>query len=32
VTAHDGRAVCFVSGEPSGLTVTLPLALALALA
>ena len=24
VTAHDGRAVCFVSGEPSGLTVTLP--------
>jgi len=30
VTAHDGRAVCFVSGEPSGLTVTLPLALALA--
>jgi hypothetical protein len=28
VTAHDGRAVCFVSGEPSGLTVTLPLALA----
>ena len=28
VTAHDGRAVCFVSGEPSGLTATLPLALA----
>ena len=28
VTAHDGRAVCFVSGEPSGLTVTLPKALA----
>ncbi|MGH3195058.1 MAG: putative transposase, partial [Streptosporangiaceae bacterium] len=28
VTAHDGRAVCFVSGEPSGLTVTLPRALA----
>jgi hypothetical protein len=28
VTAHDGRAVCFVAGEPSGLTVTLPLALA----
>ncbi len=28
VTAHDGRAVCFVSGEPSGLTVTPPLALA----
>jgi hypothetical protein len=28
VTAHDGRAVCFVTGEPSGLTVTLPLALA----
>jgi hypothetical protein len=28
VTAHDGRAVCFVSGQPSGLTVTLPLALA----
>ena len=28
VTAHDGRAVCFVSGEPSGLAVTLPLALA----
>jgi hypothetical protein len=28
VTAHDGRAVCFVSGEPSWLTVTLPLALA----
>src|ERR1039457_1046255 len=22
VTAHDGRAVCFVSGEPSGLPVT----------
>jgi hypothetical protein len=28
VTAYDGRAVCFVSGEPSGLTVTLPKALA----
>ncbi len=28
VTTHDGRAVCFVTGEPSGLTVTLPLALA----
>ncbi len=28
VTAHDGRAVCFVAGEPSGLSVTLPLALA----
>jgi len=28
VTAHDGRAVCFVTGQPSGLTVTLPLALA----
>jgi hypothetical protein len=28
VTAADGRAVCFVTGEPSGLTVTLPLALA----
>ena len=28
VTAHDGRAVCFVTGEPSGLTVTLPGALA----
>src|SRR5260370_1155030 len=28
VTAHDGRAVCFVTGEPSGLTITLPLALA----
>ena len=28
VTAHDGRAVCFVTGAPSGLTVTLPLALA----
>ena len=28
VTAHDGRAVCFVTGEPSGLVVTLPLALA----
>src|ERR1039458_2070472 len=24
VTAHDGRAVCFVSGEPSGLSTTLP--------
>ena len=28
VTAHDGRAVCFVSGEPSGLSTTLPQALA----
>ncbi len=28
VTAHDGRAVCFVTGEPSGLAGTLPLALA----
>ena len=28
VTAHDGRAVCFISGEPSGLTATLPPALA----
>ena len=28
VTAHDGRAVCFASGEPSGLSVTLPKALA----
>jgi len=28
VTAHDGRAVCFVTGEPSGLTVMLPKALA----
>ena len=28
VTAHDGRAVCFVTGEPSGLCVTLPKALA----
>jgi hypothetical protein len=28
VTAHDGRAVCFTSGEPSGLSVTLPKALA----
>src|SRR6266704_5168951 len=28
VTAHDGRAVCFVTGEPSGLTSTLPKALA----
>ena len=28
VTAHDGRAVCFVTGEPSGLAVTLPGALA----
>ncbi len=28
VTAHDGRAVCFTSGEPSGLAVTLPKALA----
>jgi hypothetical protein len=28
VTAHDGRAVCFVSGEPSGLGTTLPQALA----
>lgn len=28
VTAHDGRAVCFVTGEPSGLASTLPKALA----
>ena len=28
VTAHDGRAVCFVTGEPSGLATTLPPALA----
>jgi len=28
VTTHDGRAVCFVTGEPSGLAVTLPRALA----
>jgi hypothetical protein len=28
VTAHDGRAVCFVSGEPPGLSTTLPKALA----
>ena len=28
VTAHDGRAVCFVTGEPSGLSITLPKALA----
>ena len=28
VTTHDGRAVCFVTGEPSGLTATLPKALA----
>ena len=28
VTAHDGRAVCFVSGEPAGLSTTLPKALA----
>src|SRR5487761_1380431 len=28
VTSHDGRAVCFVTGEPSGLTLTLPPALA----
>ena len=28
VTAHDGRAVCFVTGEPSGLSTTLPRALA----
>src|SRR5258708_2789778 len=28
VTAHDGRAVCFVTGEPPGLTSTLPKALA----
>ena len=27
VTAHDGRAVCFVTGEPSGLPATLPKAL-----
>jgi hypothetical protein len=24
VTANDGRAVCFVTGEPSGLAATLP--------
>ena len=28
MTAHDGLAVCFVTGEPSGLAVTLPKALA----
>ena len=28
VTAHDGRAVCFVTGQPSGLATTLPGALA----
>ena len=28
MTTHDGRAVCFVTGEPSGLSVTLPRALA----
>jgi len=28
VTAHHGRAVCFVTREPSGLTATLPKALA----
>jgi hypothetical protein len=28
VTAHAGRAVCFVTGEPSGLAATLPKALA----
>jgi hypothetical protein len=28
VTAHDGRAVCFVSGQPSGLSSALPKALA----
>ena len=28
ITAHDGRAVCFVTGQPSGLSVTLPPALA----
>jgi hypothetical protein len=28
VTAHDGRAVCLVTGEPSGLSQTLPRALA----
>ena len=28
LTTHDGRAVCFVTGEPSGLSVTLPKALA----
>ena len=27
VTAHDGRAVCFVTGEPPGLATTLPKAL-----
>jgi hypothetical protein len=28
LTSHDGRAVCFVSGQPSGLVTTLPAALA----
>jgi len=28
ITAHDGRAVCFVTAEPSGLSITLPKALA----
>ena len=28
VTSHDGRAVCFVTGQPSGLVTTLPTALA----
>ncbi len=28
VITHDGRAVCFVTGEPPGLSVTLPKALA----
>ena len=28
VSAHDGRAVWFVTSEPSGLTATLPAALA----
>jgi hypothetical protein len=28
VTSGDGRAVCFITGQPSGLTVTLPGALA----
>jgi hypothetical protein len=28
ITSHDGRAVCFVTGQPSGLVTTLPTALA----
>jgi hypothetical protein len=28
ISAHDGRAVCFVTGEPSGLSITLSKALA----